>query len=47
MNKITKLAASLENAFEVIMGDGFKSSVDQVIRQYPGYYTHYILTSRM
>ena len=47
MKKIRELASRIEGVYDLVMGEGLKSPADQVIREYPGIYTHHILTSRM
>lgn len=46
MDKFKKLASGFENVYDVVMGKGFKSPADQVLKEYPGLYIHSILTSR-
>ena len=46
MTVFKKIAVSLDDTLNLVMGKGLKSSSEQVLKKYSSYYQHYILTSR-
>ena len=47
MTVFKKIAESLDEALEVVLGEGLKYSAEQVLKKYPSNYVYYILTSRI
>ena len=46
MTVLKKIATSFDKALELVLGEGVKSSSEQVLKNYPSDYIDYILTSR-
>ena len=46
MTVLMKIAESLDNTLELVLGKGVKYSTEQVLKKYPSTYVYYILTSR-
>ena len=46
MNTIHKIAGTIDNAIDLVLGKGFRTSSEQVLKNEASAYVYYILTSR-
>jgi len=46
MTVFKKIAASLDAALELVLGEGLECSAEHLLKEYPSDYIYYILTSR-